>query len=343
MTPEMSSQLIYSPRCPLLLFCSTWFEQNRVAGEFNDLFRHLVNKLIFHAQSDPLAGGNALVAIYSNGEYRSSSFPGLIKYQGFRVHSVALELLVRQTEWQLLWDQDQLLEICTLQPAHEDARDFVQFWVASEHEEVEVAFQARLSLLQWLLDSDAFTPSTLPNLGLDALYTIIDSGAQVTALLTECDYYGQGPPWLRHRFRKLTLVRNYMLHIIKCVLQLWRPYLVNPSTLNGVSEYALQYNARVFNTWKTALKEAGMDFPSKYLDHEWLETGVDSWIPEERKHRGTHDEQKKKTECCDGSEEEWEEEYRPNTAVKISLRDERNTQNPQTRDCRQCELFARRP
>lgn len=320
-----------------MLLASCWFECLPDTGKgFDDSLRFLLEKLLISAKLDPFAGGDVLLDVDRSGEYRVLEFPNFLKQHP--IHPTALDFLTQQREWPVSWNPLQLKTLGTIELGYVDddeTREFVAFWVTSTFEDVEKYLQKKLALLRKFLAHDGCVTFNSQHLIEDAIHSTIHNAAEVIALLSEHDYYGQGPPWLRHRFKKLVRIGAFILATLTLLLNFGRTHLADQPFLDRISRHAQSHNARIFCIWRKAFREVSRGLDSASFNQSSNDCYIDSQTAtsiDEQNEAGAISEGEWETESSSESssewetEEEWEDGYMLDTAVDRSHPDDYNPQ-----------------
>ncbi|CZR69818.1 uncharacterized protein PAC_19718 [Phialocephala subalpina] len=251
---------------PVMLFISCWFQSGGSISKHEDHFQYLLNKLLRNAKSDPFSRSDARIGVNRKAQYCPLEFPGLDFSDTLPL--AGLNSLIRQEEWPLSWDPGNLYEFCDAahypwlmrgNEKHGPEREHVSFWVTCTASEIKAYLEAKSDLLSELLKHNRLLDTRCACHLENCVNLAIHKGAEVIALLSEHDYYRGSAPWLRHRTKKLILVQAYMLKVIKLLLILGSTQLANRTVLENFSEHAADHNARTFNVWNKALKEASLE------------------------------------------------------------------------------------
>ncbi|KAK4203425.1 hypothetical protein QBC40DRAFT_24004 [Triangularia verruculosa] len=307
---------------PLILVMSCWFEYKADVGElYNDKLQHILNRLLRSARSDPLVSWAGISAVADlDSYYTLEEFPNDTSGRQVReIASSTIRVLLAQDvwEWELPWaNPEQVTLACSLgyNAFPKSVRFFVGFWVTSTHEQAMSYLERKKVLIDSLIQNSG--ELRLRHSAWEkALHATIHGGAEVIALLSEHDRGAHRAPWLRHRFRKLVLVRKHMLYTLTLLLRLGGKALADPQLLDRVSEHAESHNARTFFAWSTALKKAGQSFghvpPEQCFSRSSDEVDevdeVDEWETE----RSVASDSDSGWETV----EEWEEGYSVKTAI----------------------------
>jgi hypothetical protein len=335
-----------SSRTPLTIFTCRWFEGHLDDGiRFDDEYRFLISKLLSEAKTDPFGCEEEALVSVEDGRYRCQTFPGMFphEYLDDFIHPTALEVLMRQTEWSLSWNPYQIRLMCDFSWVADYPKSYVQYWVTSTSTEIKKDLEARTSFLQSFLANKSSLAGKFPQMGLDAIHNLIHSGGNTIALLTEHEYNDHGVPWVRHRFKKLILIREFMVQVLKIFLNLWRPYIADPLKLNEISIHAQRHNARTVHIWRQALEEASQAprLTGLYctLENTGLVAQADASINDNDQVTTSVEEDDWETEDSDGShsgwetEEEWEEGYMLDAAVDRDPYDNENKQKSRPAGC----------
>ncbi|KAI1123642.1 hypothetical protein F5Y10DRAFT_285899 [Nemania abortiva] len=314
---------------PTMILCSTWLEDRpELDHKLEDVFPYAINTFLNRAKTDPFADQEAYVVIDRYGDYRGH--PGA--QPEFNIHPEALKHLIHQDEWPLPWSPTQINGLCDLRTLGDSVEDYVKFWVTCPADQVNVALGARLDLLRLLVKNNKALPDKLHY---HEANEIIHRGGEVISLLTEHEYHDGTTPWVRHRFKKLILVRNCMLNILRLLLQLQPPIPTYENFINYVSEHAQRHNLRTLHIWHTALKEAGYGLPKE--GNHAVVTGLDdqdTGSAHESSCGGEWEtDYSSEAESNWETEEEWEEGPMLASARDINRRDEENTQQKRPTGC----------
>ncbi|TPX08538.1 uncharacterized protein E0L32_010025 [Thyridium curvatum] len=322
----------------------------------SDDFQFLTHRVLRYAEQDPFCACSALIKVTREGDYGAESFPGSLGrwqdniYYSYLVHPVILRAILSQSDWLLSWDERQLQELCNILPCSEvvgfgfcewkeTEKMRLKFLVISHAKELQSHLDSKTKLLRLLLDHGVF--STTAELGrslyIDAIHTTIHSGGSAFSLLTEHDYYGKEPPWIRQKFQKLLHIRAFMLDTLTIILDaLWSVSPKNDDPhWKEFAQHAQSHNLRILNVCMTALRN------SKY---QTSDTGFaidsDSGGNDDRpNHQHTGDDEGWETEHSsseeDGweTEEDWQEGYMLDKAVDRDHLDDRNMQMQRCEAC----------
>lgn len=252
-----------------MMFVMSWSDSSDAISNYEDQFQHLLDTLLMNTKSDPFGCRDALVCVLEDkqeeGKYQLETFPGVNSYTSYGpVKFTGLKSLIRQDRWQISWDSRLLWDLSTTMPlgsldTDEEVRNHVSFWVTMEAAVIEVYLDAKLNLLVELLRHNRIINFENSCQIYHCIHNAIHQGAETIALLSEHDYNGSGPPWLRHRFKKLILVEAFMLKALKGLLVYGYKQLAYLETLNDLSQHALRHNTRTFFVWKKALSEASSE------------------------------------------------------------------------------------
>lgn len=260
-----------------MLLASCWFECLPDTG-FDDSLRFLLEKLLISAKLDPFAGGDVLLDVDRSGEYRVLEFPNVL--EDYPIHPTALDFLTQQREWPVSWNPLQLKTLGTIEELgyvdDDEARECIAFWVTSTFEDVEKYLQKKLALLRKFLAHDGCVTFNSQHLIEDAIHSTIHNAAEVIALLSEHDYYGQGPPWLRHRFKKLVRIGAFILATLTLLLNFGRTHLADQPFLDRISRHAQSHNARIFCIWRKAFREVSRGLDSASFNQSSNDCYIDS-------------------------------------------------------------------
>lgn len=189
-------------------------------------------------------------------------YPTCVAYYLETMPTMLLETLVRESDWPIPWDSEQVSLLCSLvqfcySPDLDDISEYVEFWVTSPHEEVKTYLQAKSALLEMI-----FSRQRVEDAGRwarDLLHKTIHDGAETIALLTEHDHHVKGAPWIRHRVKKLVLIRAFLVDTMGLILTTWRHELAVPYIIRELTEHAMRHNLRTMSIWKQALRKAQQD------------------------------------------------------------------------------------
>ena len=327
-----------------MLFALCWFEYYPNLGiAFGDELQFLLSKLLKCAKSDPLAGFNHAIIPDRRGMYIIYEY-----LHDEQITPLALQILTRQEEWPMAWHDRQIAYACDLgcQAFYGDTRNYVGFWVTSTFQEAEKYLQMKTDLLRMLITAGIHQKEHCA-WGL-VLHSTIHGGAEVIALLSEHSYGGKKAPWLRHRFQKLVLVREYLVQTLKLLLQVGGTKVADLQLLDEVSQHAQKHNARTFSAWRNALEEAAQDLginspPSHEYQHRDSQSQRISADGSHKPDENTSEDGEWETEepTSSGSdwetEEEWEDEgYMLRAAVDKGRLDDANPELRRTRIFTSC-------
>ncbi len=262
---------------------------------------------------------------------------------------LALQVLARQEEWPVVWDHD-IASACDLgcHAFYGYTRNYVGFWVTSTFQQTKKYLQMKTDLLHMLIAAGIRHKGGWQRCWHDVLHATIHGGAEVIALLSEHSFGDKNAPWLRHRFQKLVLVREYLVRTLKLLLRVGGEKVADPQLLNEVSQHAQQHNARTFAAWRTALEEAaqdlGLDSPlgHEYRHHRSQDQRTnrdDAHKPDANISQDGDWETEEPTSDSSGSEWETEEEWEEESYMRCAAvdRDRLDDANPEL----QCRCSCR--
>lgn len=309
---------------------------------YEDHFRYLFNKLLKSAKADPFSLSDALVKINHSGEHILWHFPGCDIYGPYRTTSPSeLGLLMEQKEWEITWDRDQLDHLCSptqFPPLEsiEEVRADVSFWVTAASDQIERYLDTKLDLIKRFLSLGilSLTPGA-SHCVIEALHNTIHEGGEVIALLSEHSYGSRGKqPWIRQRFKKLVLIRTWLIEVFKALLSSGSEYIAaSPYVMDMLCEHAQRHNARTLSAWMESLRALSDDQnqrntpevePRDSGDENRMTAGNEGSVENTDEGWETEDTESRVSDW--ETEEEWEEGYWLQTAIDREDHDERNPQ-----------------
>ena len=322
---------------------------------FQERLQLILEKLLATAESDPFENGNngsVLLQVDSQGEYIVIDYPTCFLEYLEAMPKLCLEILAREEEWPIPWSTLQVPVLCSLflfrgypQPYKWAwILEHVEFWVTSTHGEVEVYLRAKSTLVQKILRKQRTTDKR--QWAMFLLHGTIHDGGETVALFTRHDYRGQGVPWVRHRIKKLVLIRAFLVATMEMILTTWWHELGAPPIINQVNKHAVRHSLRMVSIWEEALRNARRVLQRRAVEtaklsqqriseptagvpdgcsetEEGWETDVSDeyFSAEENASQNSGD-----TEEQWETEEEWEEGYMLDKAVDVGRPDDKNAQ-----------------
>lgn len=358
---EIHDELMTS-RNAVAIYISALQEVGSVTrNSLHDRSKLVLEKLLVKAESDPFDNGkdgSLLLQVDSNGKYNVISYPTCFTPCLDTIPMTALEILTREEDWSIPWNSKQVTLLCSLflfrgepQPCLcHSVLKHVSFWVTSTHTEVEVYLRAKSILLQKILRRQRIT-NVRQWPAADILHSTIHDGAETIALFTRHDYRGREVPWIRHRIKKLALIRVFLVDAMEIILTTWWHKIGAPprATINQLDNHAARHSLRIVSIWNEALRNARRALERRDVETENLSqqrmSEPTARVPEER----SETEAVWETDESDASEEyfsaeeyasqndgdteeewetedEWEEGHMLDKAVDVERPDDKNPQ-----------------
>lgn len=257
--------------------------------------------LLRRAQTDPFSGKEILLTVNEGGLYRCI-LGSLREY----ISIAAIEYILTQDEWPIYWDSWQIYLLCDLlSPPFPIAR-YVKSWVTSTSEQANSVLQAKLQLLRLFVKHNKIPPSSKLCV---AQRLIVQSGGVAIKLLGEDNYSDGCTPWVRHRSRKLILVREWMLAMSQALFSLCNPSSSHQGIpIDQMCSYAQTHNLQGQHIWHTdGSSEPESDWET---EEEWEEgpmrTSARGAYPEDVENL----QKRHKSDCtCQGPEPDYDEDY----------------------------------
>ncbi|KAK3997219.1 hypothetical protein QBC44DRAFT_399064 [Cladorrhinum sp. PSN332] len=367
-----SACLDASNNTPIMLFlmsCAQIFMSNRIKASSNsaheDRLCFLYEKLLSSAQVDPFATKEALVHFNKFGQFFLLQFPGVVDHGGWNFYPISqrgLEYLIKQQEWELMWHESQLYTLCdpwhfirsisrngfyspTCDNADKYSKINFSFWVVKPVEKVEELLDAKLYFLKCLLDYRQLhiAPGGRHGFTVAIHYLLQSSRVVIGILLVRYSKAGERP-WIRHRFRKLALVRRWLVSTFQMLLEKGFKY-ISSTWLNHVGKHALEQHSRIYSAW---IEAVGKVFPEFRDDSASPKGGsqksgesVDGESQEQWETEGESETEENGDVLSDigwETEEDWEETSMRNAEEKDQLD---RVRIPHSKGCRRREKKTR--
>jgi len=208
---------------------------------------------------------------------------------------------------------------------------------------IQKDLEARTNFLESFSKPKTSLPGEFPEIGLDQIHELIHSGGNVIALLTEHTYSDGSVPWVRHRVKKLILIREFMIQTLILLLDFSGSHITDPIELDKISIHAQLHNARTVYIWRRALEKASEGArstrPCCPLENTGRVVQTDASTNDGDHVTAFVEEDDWETEGSDGSqsgwetEEEWEEGHMLDTAVDRDPQDAENKQKRRPAGC----------